>query len=323
MNRRDFLTGTLGSPVIAVLSGVAMADTTVNQMDRTDPGVSSGKARVMEREFIAWYDGSIQRYLIRYPGETDEVPEIRGASETSENTGNPDPGEITGTKTVDLLVTLHGHGADRNQFVYDVRDECLATRIIADRFGLLMVSPDYRARTSWMGPAAEADMVQLIGILRKEFPIRHVIFAGGSMGASSSLTFAAIHPELVDAVVAMNGLANHLEYENFQDAIVESFGGDKRTIPEEYRKRSAEYFPERFTVPLAVTTGGHDTLVPPDSVTRFVAILAKLGRPVVQIHRPEGGHETNLADAIAAYEFVLEKLRSESGNGESWKTEGN
>ena len=60
------------------------------------------------------------------------------------------------------------------------------------------------------------------------------------------MTFAAIHPERVDGVASMNGTANHLEYENFQDAIAESFGGTKAKIPREYKKRSAEYWPERL-----------------------------------------------------------------------------
>ena len=36
---------------------------------------------------------------------------------------------------------------------------------------------------------------------------------------ASSLTFAALHPDLIDGVASLNGTANHLEYEQFQDAI--------------------------------------------------------------------------------------------------------
>ena len=38
-------------------------------------------------------------------------------------------------------------------------------------------------------------------------------------GRVGRLTFAALHPDLVDGVMSMNGTANFLEYDNFQDAI--------------------------------------------------------------------------------------------------------
>ena len=85
------------------------------------------------------------------------------------------------------------------------------------------------------------------------------------MGGTSALTFAARHPELIAGVVAFNPLADHLSYTNFQAAIATSFGGDTKTIPAEYRARSALYFSERFTMPVSITLGGADATVPPQS----------------------------------------------------------
>lgn len=127
------------------------------------------------------------------------------------------------------------------------------------------------------------------------------------MGGSSSLTFAALHPELVDAVASMNGTANHLEYENFQDAIAESFGGKKSQIPKEYKKRSAEYWPERLTMPIGITVGNKDDVVPPESAIRLAGILKKLQPNVLLIARPDGGHSTTYADAKAILEFAITK----------------
>ncbi|MCZ7638561.1 MAG: alpha/beta hydrolase [Verrucomicrobia bacterium] len=138
----------------------------------------------------------------------------------------------------------------------DERGEARATREFATQHGMVLIAPDYRANTSWMGPAAEADLVQIIGELRRQYRIRRLLLAGGSMGATSALTFAALHPDLLDGVVAFNGHANHLEYGRFQEAIQTAFGGTKQAIPEEYRKRSAEFFPERLTMPVALTAGG-------------------------------------------------------------------
>lgn len=82
------------------------------------------------------------------------------------------------------MVALHGHGSDRWQFVQNGRDECRGMRDAAARFGMLFVSPDYRAKTSWMGPAAEADLLQILDELHEKYPIRYTIVGGGSMGAA-------------------------------------------------------------------------------------------------------------------------------------------
>jgi pimeloyl-ACP methyl ester carboxylesterase len=61
-----------------------------------------------------------------------------------------------------------------------------------------------------------------------------------------------------------------------QDAIAASFGGTQRELPLEYKKRSAEYWPEVLTMPIAITAGGQDTLVPPQSVLRLANVLHSL-----------------------------------------------
>ena len=211
--------------------------------------------------------------------------------------------------THDLLIALHGHGSDRWQFANNDRGECRGAREVAAARGMIFVSPDYRAKTSWMGPSAEADLVQLIALLKGEYTIGHVVLCGGSMGATAALSFGALHPELVDGIVALNGTANHLEYENFQDAIRESFGGTKQEVPEEYYKRSAEYWPLKFTMPIALTTSGQDTAVPPASVIRLTEILKKLNPQVFHIHRPDAGHETSYEVTVSAMNFVIERLK--------------
>jgi pimeloyl-ACP methyl ester carboxylesterase len=233
--------------------------------------------------FVARCDGSIERYVLVLPGDF--------------------PNE----KPHDLLVVLHGHGADRWQFVRDLRDECRAARDAAAEHRMILVSPDYRAKTSWMGPKAEADVLQILDEIKARYRIGKTIFCGGSMGGSAALTFAALHPRLVDGVVSMNGTANHLEYEGFQEAIRQAFGGTKAELPEQYKNRSAEYWPERLTMPIAVTTGGRDTLVPPESVLRLAGVLQKLGRPVHVLHRPDQGHATNYTDGKAALDWVIQR----------------
>ena len=217
-----------------------------------------------------------------------------------------------------VLIALHGHGSDRWQFAEGTTPTGVAARNAAAGRGMILILPDYRARTSWMGPKAEADVCQIIGCIKEEYVVDKVILCGGSMGGSSALTFAAIHPQLVDGVAAMNGTANHLEYEKFQDAIAASFGGTKSEIPAEYKKRSAEYWPERLTMPVGITASGKDAVVPPQSVLRLAGILEKMDRPVMLIYRKDMGHTSKPEDAQRVIEYVTaQALRPEDADSES------
>ncbi len=242
---------------------------------------AAAEPAVLDTEFVAACDGTKQRYVMVLPAGFAE------------------------DRSYDVLIALHGHGSDRWQFVRDPRGECQASRDVARERGMIFVSPDYRAATSWMGPKAEADVVQIIGELRRRYRVGKVFLCGGSMGGTAALTFAALHPDLIAGVASMNGTANLLEYENFQDAIRESFGGSKAEVPQQYKDRSAEYWPERFTMPVAITVGGADTLVPPESVRRLASILQKIGRPVLIVDRQDGGHETTYADARKIIEYAI------------------
>lgn len=247
-------------------------------------GLRGDEPRTEDVAMVARCDGSTQRYVLLYPRD------------------------FQAERPTDLLIALHGHGSDRWQFIKDAGDEGRATREAAASRGMLLVSPDYRAKTSWMGPNAESDMLQILDELKSRFKIRRVILSGASMGGSSTLTFAVMHPELLDGVVSMNGTANHLEYENFQDAIRDSFGGPKAKIPLEYKKRSAEYWPERLAMPIAITASGKDAVVPPMSVTRLAGVIKKLQPNVLFIYREQELHRTSYADAKTAFDYVLARL---------------
>ena len=207
----------------------------------------------------------------------------------------------------DVLIALHGHGSDRWQFAKTNRDECRAARDVAAKHAMIYVSPDYRAKTSWMGPKAEADVVQIIAELKKKHRVSRVFLCGGSMGGTACLTFAVLHPQLIAGVASMNGTANLVEYENFQRAIIKSFGGTKLQIPLEYKKRSAEFWPEKLTMPIGLAVSEKDKSVPPQSVLRLAKNLKTLRHNKVKlIFRPDRGHSTTYDDAKAILEFVIQ-----------------
>jgi dipeptidyl aminopeptidase/acylaminoacyl peptidase len=143
------------------------------------------------------------------------------------------------------------------------------------------------------------------------------------MGGTGAMTFAAMHPELIDAMASANGAANLLEYDvdgghKLRDAIKDSFGGRKDETPAEYKKRnpaeyirrSAEFHPEQFTMPVAFTLGGKDTLVPPQSTLRLVKAIQKHNRHVLLIYHEDGGHQTSYADTVDSMKFVIDAMHS-------------
>ena len=136
----------LGMFLMAVLSAVAATDSLPKDSER-------------DVAFVSRLDGTEQRYVLWLP----------------EGVSAPD--------NHDVMIALHGHGSDRWQFIHNPRDECRALRDVARKHGIAVVSPDYRAATSWMGPAAEADVVQIIEDYRKQYAPKRVLLAGGSMGA--------------------------------------------------------------------------------------------------------------------------------------------
>jgi len=242
-------------------------------------GAALGKPR--DVAFTATIDGTEQRYVEMLPEGFDPAQEH------------------------DVLIVLHGHGSDRWQYVRLPRGECNGARAVAAKHGMIFISPDYRAKTSWMGPKAEADVLQIIDTLRREHRVGRVFLAGASMGGTAALTFAALHPAAVAGVVSQNGTANLVEFDKFQDAIAESFGGTKQAVPQQYVKRSAELHADVLKMPIAITAGGKDATVPPQSVLRLARALEQRRRTVRVIFRETGGHETDEADTVAAFDFVI------------------
>ncbi len=219
--------------------------------------LAADDAHVQDVAFTAKVDGTTQRYVILRPaGFRDDEP-------------------------CDVLIALHGHGSDRWQFVRDERPECRAARDTAAKHGMLYVSPDYRAKTSWMGPKAEADLVQIIGEIKSRFHVRHVYLCGGSMGGASSLTFTALHPELIDGVAAMNGTGNTSNTSAFRSYHA-SFGGSKARSRGD-KKRAPSIGPS-VTMPVGLRPAARTSRCRRRACCGG-EVFAELGRPVRLIYR--------------------------------------
>jgi len=235
-------------------------------------------------EFKAKIDGTAQRYIEMLPSNFDE------------------------SQPHSLLIAFHGGGSDRWQYAKDPRDECRASRDIAAKYNMIYICPDCRGKGGWMSPRAESDLVQIIKDLRHKYKIDKIFLVGASMGACNVLSFTAIHPELVSGVSAQNALVNYFEFAG--ESVGEAFGGAPKDLPAVYKKFSAAYWPEKFTMPVAFTVGGKDPLAPPESVRVFDSVLKALGAKELLIDRPDTSHLTNYEDTTAALEFVISNAKS-------------
>ncbi|MBL9145860.1 MAG: right-handed parallel beta-helix repeat-containing protein [Verrucomicrobiaceae bacterium] len=291
-------------PMIAVLE-----DSSAEIRENTIRGggvaaiVIKGGAKITQNHFVA---PTPKKLVLVFKGAAVTESEnmfLKDAAFTSNLDGTGQryvelvPSDAALTAVREVVIALHGHGSDRWQFIKDMRGECRGLRDVAAKHGLIFISPDYRAKTSWMGPAAEADMLQIIAEVKKRHRVNRVFIAGGSMGGTSALIFAALHPELIAGVCALNPTANLVDYAGFKDAIDTSYGS-----ADERHKRSPELHADRLTMPVALTTGGKDTVVPPASTLR----LAKKLPRVLSLHREDVAHSTSYDDTVKAMEFVLQ-----------------
>ncbi len=248
------------------------------------------------------------------PGEPTAVNFQSNADGTTQRYVELLPKDYKPGETLNLMVALHGSGGDGWEYFQHPAAACRATRDVAAKRRLILVGPDYRGAPSWMGPKADEDVAQIIRELKSRYKIGKVIVVGGSMGGAAALTFTALHPDLVDGVVSQCGLANLAEPCMHRVTIARSFGGTPAEKPEEYKRRSAEFAADKFTMPVAIWTGGKDNSVPPASAIRFAAVLkAKHPDRVLHIHRANSGHSPDYEDTLAAYEFVLSAVLKETG----------
>jgi hypothetical protein len=181
---------------------------------------------------------------------------------------------------------------------------------------MIMICPDYRASTSWMNAPAESDVLQIIDMLQNQYHVGQTIITGGSMGGTGALTFTALHPDLIDGVCSVNGLANFIGYTSDNSSLVPqitaAFGGTPAQVPLEYFNRSAINSPGSFTMPMSITAGMLDATVPPQSVlqlTNTVVNSNPVNPNVLSFVRPTGGHSTNYVDNAVALEYVVRNAK--------------
>ena len=204
------------------------------------------------------------------------------------------------------IVVIHGHGSHGDQLYtrMDVREKWLP---VFRKTGGGIITVNLRDN-AWMGPAAAADMHDLVNYLRISHGMRKTIFCSGSMGGSSNLIYAVLHPEDVNGLVirgAAPDLALYYQWclnqdmpilHEIADAIRTSYGGTPDEKPELYRRHSALANFAKLNMPLFLIHGEADAIMPV-SQARQLSEKLKNHRNFLYIEIPGGNHDSPLAEA--------------------------
>jgi pimeloyl-ACP methyl ester carboxylesterase len=203
------------------------------------------------------------------------------------------------------LVCLHGHGSHGDQLYTraDIREQWLP-RFLAHGLGVL--TPNLRDN-AWMGPAAVADLDDLLDLLRQEFGAETFLFASGSMGGTGNLIYAALRPANVAGVIARGAASDLASYHawcmarrddqpilgQIADAIASSYGGTPEEAPEVYAQHSALQQCASLTMPLFLSHGAADATIPVGQMRSLVGRLPE-HPSLVYTEIPDGNHDSPL-----------------------------
>jgi pimeloyl-ACP methyl ester carboxylesterase len=214
------------------------------------------------------------------------------------------------------LVVIHGHGATEEQLYTrpDIRERSLTQY---RETGATILTVNLRGN-AWMGPKAADDLHSLLNFLRENRSIGKFVFCSGSMGGTSNLIYAILFPDDVSGVVARGAatdLASFHDWCLLQDlpicrqiaeAIRISYSGTPAENPSLYRRHSALCNCHRLTMPVFLSHGGADRIIPVSEARNLAAAMEK--SPQFRYREIEGGNHDSPLWLDGDLEWVLENM---------------
>lgn len=209
---------------------------------------------------------------------------------------------VPGDVRQNTVVYLHGSFSHGDQIFArsDIRNFWLP-RVQAGGHPLLSIN---MRGTSYMSPAATRDFTDLLDYCRREFRLGKVVLLGGSGGASSAMAYACVHPERVDGVIAMGmcDIFSRLDFarnspmpvlQELARVTFAAYGGTPEECPEPYRQRSVLAHTDKLTMPIVLTMGEADALIPVAETRKIVeAMRGRSNFTYCEI--PNGDHDSAL-----------------------------
>ena len=211
------------------------------------------------------------------------------------------------------VVMIHGHGAHGDQIYTrpDLRDLWYPA---LRKHGLGVLSPNLRDN-AWMSPAAAQDLHDMLNYMRKEHGATKFYLISGSMGGTSNLIYACLHPEDIAGVAALCSATDLTSYypwcrehnEGIADAIEHSYGTTPKKNPKLFAKHSAVENAKKLTMPVYVVHGTADGVIPVSQPRKFAAAMGDASN-FVYVEIADGGHDSPLGEkSLEALEWVLKK----------------
>lgn len=241
---------------------------------------------VIQCTFSSGHDGSVQAYLIR---------DYRQSHSQRETT---------------IVLYLHGSGAHQEQGmtreIYNGAFERWAEEFA--RLGVIHICPEYRG-SSWMGPAAEDDVRQIIESVVGHVGPAKVILFGASMGGTSALIFAMRNPRLVDGVIALCPASDPAEvYASFSAEMSSSYGGSPDENRGEYvARRTRDQLASLAAKRIAIVHGSADAVIPVAHSRKLVEGLEAVSSKLKYLEIEDGDHDSPLqVSPRELLAFVLE-----------------
>lgn len=256
------------------------------------------------------------------PGESPGSQVYR-RSFISEVDGEPDcfgvipPGSSASYKDLTLVVYLHGMGSSYVEPFVGPVEEPVAEAVTAKVPSIVFLSVSYRKQASWGSDNALADISQNIREVSAQFPVRHIVMMGTSMGGCISLTYAEQAPPdikgkicgivSVESAGDLSSLYDTSENIAVREALVAAFGGTPAQASDAYRRRSflgnLDLLSPKTAV--AVVSARSDSIVPPQLQKNIAEELGKRNVPVKLIE-VDGGHRMPAAQVyLEALDFVM------------------
>ncbi len=210
------------------------------------------------------------------------------------------------------VVAIHGHGSHGDQLF--VRKDIIPWGKFAIGHGLGLLMPDLYGN-EWMSPKAADALAQLIVHAKKTFGWKKIVLCDGSMGGTSNLIFAGLHPELADGVVALGAASDLASYAHWCDsspfpigaeiaaAIRKAYHNDTALMDSHSVWKNAE----KLTMPVMLYHGSADVIIPVSQSRTLAGKLAE-HRDFFYSEIYEGNHDSPLPFFEDSLTKILHKL---------------
>ena len=218
------------------------------------------------------------------------------------------------------IVCIHGHGSGGDQLWITSNPRMTTWRPIFEKLGCGILSPHLRGN-SWMGPAVAEDLRGLLAVVRGKYGATHFDFVSGSMGGTSNLIYAGLHPADVASIVALcaaTDLATYYDWCRNQnkpilteiaDAIEKSYGGTPLTKPDLFTAHSTLANVHKLTMPVFIAHGTADEIIPISQLQPLAAAMAG-AKSFHHEEIPGGDHDAPLPGVAHATAWVRSQLEN-------------